>query len=254
LIKFNTQITSELNLGIDLGNTLAKFFLFDGEKIILQQKVNHSSFESKIDALIQENSVINAIIYTDVMGMINKSLEKYSQDIKVIPVNSEMHLPFINSYKGESILGSDRIVLVAAASKSYPKSNVLVIDMGTCITFDFIDKENVYQGGAISPGFEMRYKALNHFTANLPIVGYKTPENPEGKNTHKCIQSGVYFAILDEITARIEYYKKNYESLKVILTGGDANKLPKTLKNSIFANSNFIADGLIHLLKLNIDS
>ena len=254
MIKFNTQITSKLNLGIDLGNTLAKFFLFDGEKIILQQKVNHSSFESKIDALIQENSVINAIIYTDVMGMINKSLEKYSQDIKVIPVNSEMHLPFINSYKGESILGSDRIVLVAAASKSYPKSNVLVIDMGTCITFDFIDKQNVYQGGAISPGFVMRYKALNNFTANLPIVEYKTPQNPNGKNTHDCIQSGVYFAILDEIKARIEYYKKNYESLTVILTGGDANKLPKTLKNSIFANSNFIADGLIHLLKLNIDS
>ena len=85
-------------------------------------------------------------------------------------------------------------------------------------------------------------------------MDYKIPENPQGKNTNDCIQAGVYFAILDEITARIEYYKKNYDSLTVILTGGDANKLPRTLKNSIFANSNFIADGLLHLLKLNIDS
>ena len=254
MIKFNTQIPDKLNLGIDLGNTLAKFYLFDGEKIILQRKVNYSSFESSIDALISENSDISAIIYADVRGMASGSLEKYSNDIKVIPVNSSMHLPFTNLYKRGSTLGNDRIVLVAAASKSYPKSNVLVIDMGTCITYDFIDQQNVYQGGAISPGFVMRYKALNHFTTNLPIVEYKTPENPHGKNTHDCIQSGVYFAILDEIEARIEYYKKNYESLTVILTGGDANKLPKTLKNSIFANSNFIADGLLHLLKLNIDS
>ena len=243
-----------MNLGIDLGNTLAKLFLFDGEKIIFQQKVNYSSFESNLDALIRENSDINAIIYADVTGMILKTLEKYSKQIKIIPVNSRMQLPFVNLYKSGGTLGNDRIVLVAAASKIYPKSNVLVIDMGTCITYDFIDKKNIYQGGAISPGFVMRYKALNHFTANLPIVDYKTPENPQGKNTNDCIQAGVYFAILDEITARIEYYKKNYDSLTVILTGGDANKLPRTLKNSIFANSNFIADGLLHLLKLNIDS
>jgi len=254
LIKFSNQITSKLNLGIDLGNTLAKFFLFDGDKIILQQKVNYSSFESKIDILIRENSDIKAIIYADVSRKIGKTLEKYSNNFKMIPVNSRMHLPFINSYQSKGSLGNDRIVLAAAACKSYPKSNVLVVDMGTCITYDFIDEKNVYQGGAISPGFVMRYKALNHFTANLPIVEYKTPKNPQGKNTHDCIHSGVYFAILDEITARIEYYKKNYESLTVILTGGDANKLPKTLKNSIFANSNFIAGGLLHLLKLNIDS
>jgi len=254
LIKFISQITSKLNLGIDSGNTLAKFYLFDGEKIILQRKVNYSSFESYIDALIIKNPDINAIIYADVKGIISKSLEKYSNDIKVIRVNLNMNLPFINLYKRESSLGNDRIALIAAASKSYPKSNVLVIDMGTCITYDFIDQKNVYQGGAISPGFVMRYKALNHFTANLPIVEYKIQKNPQGKTTNDCIQSGVYFGILDEIKARIKYYKKNYESLTVILTGGDADKLPKTLKNSIFANSNFIADGLLHLLKLNIDS
>ena len=254
MIKFISQITSKLNLVIDLGNTLAKFYLFDGEKIILQRKVNYSSFESYIDALIIKNPDINAIIYADVKGIISKSLEKYSNDIKVIRVNLNMNLPFINLYKRESSLGNDRIALIAAASKSYPKSNVLVIDMGTCITYDFIDQKNVYQGGAISPGFVMRYKALNHFTANLPIVEYKIPKNPQGKTTNDCIQSGVYFGILDEIKARIKYYKKNYESLTVILTGGDADKLPKTLKNSIFANSNFIADGLLHLLKLNIDS
>ena len=100
----------------------------------------------------------------------------------------------------------------------------------------------------------MRYKSLHHYTGNLPLLEAKKSENPTGKNTDQAIYAGIYFGIIDEINARIEYYDRNYDSLTVILTGGDANKLPKTLKNSIFAHSNFLAEGMFHLLKLNIDS
>ena len=78
-------------------------------------------------------------------------------------------------------------------------------------------------------------------------------ESPEGKNTNQSIHAGIYFGVLEEIIARIEYYEQKYDSLTVILTGGDANKLPKTLKNSIFAHSNFLAEGMLHLLKMNIN-
>ena len=129
-----------------------------------------------------------------------------------------------------------------------------MIDLGSCITYDFVSKENTYKGGAISPGFEMRYKALNRFTVKLPMLSAKIPENPEGNSTIDSIHSGVYFGVLDEIIGRIKYYQEEFGALTVILIGGDANKLPKTLKNTIFAHSNFLAEGMLHLLKLNIDS
>lgn len=254
LIKFIFQIHAKLKLAIDLGNTLTKFFLFKGEKILLQEKVNSSFFSEKLSKIIDAYPEIESIIYSDVSGKTVKNFDQYTNNIRIIPVNSEMRLPFVNAYESQISLGADRIVLVAAACKKYPTSNVLVIDMGTCITFDFIDRNNTYLGGAISPGFEMRFKALNHYTANLPILKHQTPKNPEGKSTHDAIQAGVHFAILDELSARIDYYQKKYHDLTVILTGGDANKLPKTLKNSIFAHSNFTAEGMLHLLKLNIDS
>ena len=123
-----------------------------------------------------------------------------------------------------------------------------------CITYDFLDANNIYQGGAISPGFEIRYKSLNQFTGNLPLLDADEGQSPSGKNTEQAIHAGIYFGIIDEINARIKYYELKYDSLTVILTGGDANKLPKTLKNSIFAHPNFMAEGMFHLLKLNIDS
>jgi type III pantothenate kinase len=100
----------------------------------------------------------------------------------------------------------------------------------------------------------MRYKALQYLTGSLPLLESEVVENPEGDSTKGSIHAGIYFGIVDEIKARIEYYDRNYDSLTVILTGGDANKLPKTLKNSIFAHPNFISEGMLHLLKLNINS
>jgi type III pantothenate kinase len=99
----------------------------------------------------------------------------------------------------------------------------------------------------------MRYKALNTFTGKLPLLSAEIPKNPEGNSTIDSIQSGVYFGVLDEIKGRIEYYREEFGALTVILTGGDANKLPKTLKNTIFAHPNFLAVGMLHLLKLNLD-
>ena len=239
---------------VDLGNTLAKFFLYNNGQCVKEHKVNKENFRDTAESLILSHKVIQGLIYSDVSDQAGDFFEKFSNQFSVIAVSSNMQLPFINSYQSPESLGSDRIVLVAAACKSHPNTNVLIIDLGSCITYDFLDANNIYQGGAISPGFEMRYKSLNQFTGNLPLLDADEGQSPSGKNTEQAIHAGIYFGIIDEINARIKYYELKYDSLTVILTGGDANKLPKTLKNSIFAHSNFIAEGMLHLLELNIDS
>ena len=239
---------------VDLGNTLAKFFLYNNGQCVKEHKVNKENFRDTAESLILSHKVIKGLIYSDVSNQAGDFFENFSDQFSVIAVSSNMQLPFINSYQSPESLGSDRIVLVAAACKSHPNTNVLIIDLGSCITYDFLDANNIYQGGAISPGFEMRYKSLNQFTGNLPLLDTDEGQSPSGKNTEQAIHAGIYFGIIDEINARINYYKLKYDSLTVILTGGDANKLPKTLKNSIFAHPNFMAEGMFHLLKLNIDS
>ena len=238
---------------VDIGNTLAKFFLYNDDQWVVQKKVGLDFFFEKIETLIANYVGLEGVIYSDVSHRVGNFFKKYSDHFPVIKVGSGMRLPYTNDYKTPDSIGSDRIALVAAACQTHSYTNVLIIDLGTCITYDFLSSDHVYRGGAISPGFEMRYKALQYFSGSLPLLESEVVENPEGGDTKGSIHAGVYFGIVDEIKARIDYYNSNYDSLTVILTGGDANKLPKTLKNSIFAHSNFLAEGMLHLLKLNID-
>jgi type III pantothenate kinase len=141
--------------------------------------------------------------------------------------------------------------LVSAASKLYPSQNVLVIDAGTCITFDIINSENEYLGGAISPGLQMRYQAMNTFTENLPLLEPEEDVDLVGNTTIKSMQSGVIFGITSEIDGVISMYNSQFKDLTIILTGGDSQFLCKRLKNSIFANSNFLLQGLNYILEFN---
>ena len=111
--------------------------------------------------------------------------------------------------------------------------------MGTCITYDFVNEFGEYLGGSISPGFSMRYNSLNTFTSKLPQLEFNKPDNISGNSTDNSIHSGIYYGILAEVKNQVSHYKEKLENLTVILTGGDANKLPKTLKNTIFAHSQF---------------
>jgi type III pantothenate kinase len=141
--------------------------------------------------------------------------------------------------------------LVSASVEQFPDSNVLIIDAGTCITYDFINTNNEYIGGAISPGIRLRYRALNDLTANLPLLETQVPEDILGNSTQNAIHSGVVFGVLKEIDGVIEDYINKYSGLTVILTGGDTKFLSNQLKNSIFANSNFLLEGLNFILEYN---
>ena len=161
------------------------------------------------------------------------------------------NLPFKNLYSTPKTLGIDRIALVCASVGEFPDNNVLIIDAGTCITYDFINSKNEYLGGAISPGVRMRYKAMHNQTANLPLLTTEVPKQIIGDSTANSMHSGVVNGVLNEIDGTISQYKEKYQDLTVILTGGDAKMLSKQLKSSIFANSNFLLEGLNFILQFN---
>ena len=169
-------------------------------------------------------------------------------------LNHDAKIPFKNEYATPRTLGVDRIALVSAAAIKFPKENVLVIDAGSCITYDFLSATNTYLGGAISPGIKMRFKALHHFTDKLPLLEKKLPENWIGDSTENSMQIGVIKGIQNEIEGYISLYKEKFKNLTVILTGGDADFLRDSLKNDIFADSNFLLEGLNYILEHNKDS
>ena len=149
-------------------------------------------------------------------------------------------------------MGVDRIALVSSAASQFPNKNVLIIDAGTCITYDFINEKGCYLGGAISPGIKMRYQSLHKFTKKLPLLETKLPENLIGGSTEECIHSGVVNGVINEIDSNIDSYRKKNKDLTIVLTGGDVNFLSNRLKNGIFANPNFLLQGLNTILTYNL--
>ena len=133
----------------------------------------------------------------------------------------------------------------------FPNEPVLIVDIGTCMTFDFVDANTIYRGGAISPGIQMRLKALNEFTGNLPLVALQEPKDLIGRNTKESILSGVVNGMLKELDGIIDAYKFRYPGMKIILTGGDLTLFDKKLKNSIFADADVLLKGMYFILKQN---
>lgn len=240
-----------MNLIVDVGNSLIKYAIFNQECLVKKWIVTYEKFEEALEILKKEYPQINAAIVASVGRLSKESLENLKDFTRVMILNHDLKLPFKNNYQTPTTLGVDRIALVAAATAQYSYKNVLIIDAGTCITYDFIDAKNVYLGGAISPGVKMRYKALNNFTAKLPLLETEKPKSLIGNSTSQAIHSGIINGVIMEIDGIIDAYKLKYSDLTVILTGGDADFLSKQLKNSIFANPNFLLEGLNVLLEFN---
>ncbi|WP_420575057.1 type III pantothenate kinase [Kordia sp.] len=241
-----------MNLIVDAGNTYVKVAVFQEDKMLSHESFKKELFQKKILKILKE--------YAEINKMITSSVTKLSDDTKQFLANLEIEVhklthktpvPFQNNYATPETLGVDRIALMVAAVVQYPKQNVLVIDAGTCITYDFKTHEEIYLGGGISPGIQLRYKTLNLLTANLPLLKPEMPENYIGNSTESAIHSGVTLGTITEIDGIIGRYKEQFEHLTVILTGGDANFLAKRLKNTIFANSKFLLQGLNNVLEYN---
>lgn len=233
-----------MNLIIDIGNTLVKYAIFKEDLLVDLEKSSEVDFDL-IYQIITKNNIEYVIV-----SSVREKIE-WNIDIKPIILSHTTNLPIQLNYYTPETLGNDRIANAVACSVLYPNKNVLVIDAGSCITMDFIDKNKVYQGGRISPGLEMRYRSLHEFTAKLPKLNINSESKIIGKNTNESIISGVQQGVLSEINAIIDDLKKENEDLFVIVTGGDTFFFEKAIKNSIFADRNFVLKGLNEILKYN---
>ena len=240
-----------MNLIVDVGNSFVKLAVFNKGELAHKEIIELEYIIDHIMALATRFKSINKAVISSVGKLKKSNLVEIGEQFYLLVLNSETKLPFKNLYKTPHTLGVDRLALVSASVKTYPKENVLIIDAGTCITFDFVNSNNEYKGGAISPGLNMRYQSLHNLTANLPLLKATAPNDIIGNSTNEAIHSGVFNGVLNEIDGAIEMYKLKYPDLTVILTGGDAKFLSKQLKSSIFANSNFLLEGLDHILQIN---
>ena len=239
-----------MNLIIDAGNTRVKVAVFEQSTLIEALVIDRKRLLSEIKKIVKKHKISNGIL-SSVSFIPEKKVEKLKYLLNLVVLSSSTKVPFINLYETPETLGVDRIALVSGAVKKFPNKNILIIDAGTCITFDFVNDKTVYFGGAISPGIEMRYKSLHAFTSKLPILEKNYPQNFIGKNTIESINSGIVNGVTQEIKGVINQYKKKYEDLTVVLTGGDTNFLAKQLKSSIFAHQNFLLEGLNEILIFN---
>lgn len=241
-----------MNLIIDIGNTRIKTALFNTGQIVDLKTYSFSAeFEEYIKTWKPDNEV-NCIVSTT--GSFSQQLKNILNNKfkKVIELNGLTNLPFNNLYETKDTQGPDRIAVIAGAQLLYPGENVLAIDAGTAITFDFIDNAGNYMGGNISPGLEMRFKALNTFTDKLPLYSKDEKSELLGKSTQEAIVFGVQNSMVFEIEQYIARLSKNYENLRTIITGGDADFFANKLKNIIFVDTNLVLKGLNRILEYNV--
>ena len=238
-------------LVVDVGNSFIKTAVFENNTILETQKNEYENWQKNLKIILNNFKSIQEIVISSV-GKIEKStFETVFDDYAIHFITKNDLFPFKNLYATPETLGIDRMVLSAGAVIQFPKKNRLVIDAGTCVTYDFIDENDNYLGGAISPGIRLRYEALHNYTAKLPKLNIENPENVIGNSTNNAIHSGVINGLTFEIDGYIASHFKQNENFIIILTGGDANFLSKRLKNTIFANSNFLLESLNQTYQYN---
>ncbi|RUA13378.1 MAG: type III pantothenate kinase [Flavobacteriia bacterium] len=240
-----------MNLVIDIGNTLVKYAVFDNGTLIYDESSESGLFLSKVKGLFGKFPEINRSLISSVGRLEGKERDIVALFCKVHVLSNTSKVPFKNSYATPQTLGVDRLALATAAFYQNPRGNTLVIDAGTCITYDMVNNSGEYIGGAISPGVQMRYRAMHQQTAGLPLLQPEDILDFIDNSTQACMHSGVVNGVAQEVDGVIGQYSSRFQDLTVILTGGDAHFFAKRLKNTIFANPKFLLVGLNYLLEYN---
>jgi len=249
-----------MNLTIDIGNTRTKLALFDPEQLVKTQILNQEELDNGLTAFLEENREIEHVICSNV-GPHSDTLSLLNVTGLLLHLGQDTALPIKNVYETTETLGADRVSNAVGAAHLHPNHHVLIIDMGTCVTLDLVNSDNTYLGGSICNGMNMRFRALNTFTENLPLIGHSDTIFPDliGKTTEDSIRSGVVNGMIAELCGMIEQYNKQFTPLKVLVTGGDAAYFVRMLtegtdskKNEIFANFNLVDIGLNAILNFNV--
>jgi type III pantothenate kinase len=235
-----------MNLSIDIGNSLIKYGLFEKNNMALNGIFQKDGF-SILKDMISANKVKH-IIYAavaDVPVELKEILENFKS---VVALQTNTPIPLQNKYLTPETLGTDRLANACGAVALFPGKDVLVVDSGTCLKFDIVSADGCYLGGAISPGMQMRFRALNQQTALLPLITPCKEPLLVGRNTEESIRSGVMNGMMAELNDITLQYSKMFPRLEIVLTGGDANFFLNQFKSRIFAAPHLTLIGLNHIV------
>lgn len=241
------MIHNTISLAIDWGNTRLKVGIF--EQDVAKEVQYLPDAQSLYDFACQANASQAILMATQQLPI--EVLPTLQRTLPTLHFQATTPLPIGNTYQTPETLGTDRLATAMGAWYSFPATPCLVIDAGTCITLDFLSGAGKFEGGNITLGLEMRFNALHHFTAKLPLVNSKEFLSPTltGKNTRQALYNGVMNGILAEIENTIAHYYNLFPTLQVLLCGGDADFLASLLKVPIFALPNLGLIGLNQILK-----
>src|ERR1700759_728136 len=239
----------QTTLCFDFGNTRLKYALFNNKEF-QKEAVLDDDATSTIEKIIGETKPARSILSSVINH--NADIETLlASKTKFHKLSNQSKLPFTTPVGKPETIGADRLALVAAAVYFYPDQHNLIIGLGSCITYNFVNKFHEFLGGSISPGLEMRFKSMNEYTAKLPLVKADSNFPLVGYDTKTNLQSGVILGIAKEMDGIIDEYALRYGNFNVHLTGGDMRFFVPLLKNKIFANPNLIFKGLYALSETN---
>ena len=233
----------------DFGNTRKKAAVFFDDKlteVIMLEDDKEESILLLIEKYKPGRTILSSVINHN--PALEELLEKHSIFHKL---SSKTIINFTTPVGKPETIGADRLALMAAAAYYFPNKNNLIIALGSCITFNFINQYHAFLGGAISPGLDMRFRAMHEYTAKLPLAKAEWKFPLVGYDTATNLQSGVINGIIGEIDGTIDKYAEKYSNFNVVLTGGNSTYFAGQLKNKIFADYNFLFKGLYALSELN---
>lgn len=233
----------------DFGNTRLKYALFKDhhiQEVAVLQDGEPDTIVQLITELKPQKTILSSVINH------NKAIEQVLADhSKFHLLSNHSKLPFTNVVSKPETIGADRLALMAGALADFPEKNNLIIGLGTCITYNFINKYHQFLGGGISPGMEMRFRSLRDYTAKLPLTEPDWNFPLIGYNTRTNITNGVILGMAKEIDGIIDAYSERYANFNVLLTGGDSPYFAQLLKNKIFADPQLIYKGLYAISEYN---
>lgn len=243
---------NDVNLIVEQGNSSTKVAVVEDWKIMasfVYRVFNKDVLAPLFHAYPLDKGIFSTVKAVDdeVVAYLKRHLSKF------IFFDSQVKLPITVGYKTPDTLGKDRIAAVVGAYHHRPGRNLLVIDAGTCITYEILDATGRYVGGNISPGMTTRFKALNHYTSKLPYIGEAEDVPDIGQCTEEAIRAGVVNGIVFEMEGYIGQMKQKYPDIFVFLTGGHSFYFESRLKSSIFADINLVMTGLNRILEYNVE-
>jgi type III pantothenate kinase len=239
-----------MNLCIDQGNSSTKVAVFDRNELVecfAYKQIEKEDVFNLFDKFPIDACILSSVIYG------NKTLiAELESKVEFIDLSHTTPVPIVNKYRTPETLGKDRLAAVVGASYLRPDTDILVVDAGTAITYDFIDANKEYWGGNIAAGLNIRLRSLHEFTQKLPLVEAETESPLLGNDTNSAIISGALHGIVFEIDGYINALKIKYPQLSTFLTGGSTFYFDTKLKNAIFAEPNLVLIGLNRILLYNV--